>query len=64
MIIKPPPISGLTVTLGSLTTITPIKGRRFINQGSTLGFRVLGFRGLRFSGLLLAKELELSKVEG
>ena len=62
MIIKPPLFNGLTVTLGSLTPI--IEGSRFINQGSTLGFAVLGFRGLRFSGLLLAKELELNKVEG
>ena len=39
MINKPPPFRGLNVRIPS---IIPIKGSRFMNQGSTLGFKVKG----------------------
>ena len=37
MINKPPPFKGLNI---GIPIITPIKGRGFMNQGSTLGIQV------------------------
>ena len=44
MINKPPPFKGLDI---SIPIIIPVKGRGFINHGSTLGFRVR----IRYHGL-------------
>ena len=47
MINEPPPFKGLNIRI---PIITPVNGRRFINQGSGLGCKVegLGLRDLGF----------------
>ena len=51
MINEPPPLKGLNIRI---PIISPIKGRGFANQGSTLGFRGLGLK--------LGKKMEATVV--